>query len=156
MARPPDTGRSGFRFHQKDVGDLLHTFVISHIRDLDDQRYYYNLHMATTKPEGLSQAISMVVNLPKAVKIRFFSATSAPTRSLSFLESCLLWILNTIRKSRRRRTMLWSSYTRTLLRCSRCFFILPSRVMAIKLGVVTEGCKARSAKDKQSARRCAI
>ena len=57
-----------------------------------------------------------------------FSATSAPTRSLPFLESCLLWILNIIRRSRRRRTMLWSSYTRTLLRRSKCFSILPFRL----------------------------
>ena len=55
-----DTGRSGFQFHPDDIGDLLHTYVIPHIRDLDDQRYYYNLDMATTEPEDLSQAISMV------------------------------------------------------------------------------------------------
>ena len=49
-------------------------------------------------------------------------------RSLPSLESCLLWIRNTIRESRRRKTMLWSSYTRTLLRCFRCFSILLSRL----------------------------
>ena len=31
-----DTGRSGFHFHPDDIGDLLHTFVIPHIRDLDN------------------------------------------------------------------------------------------------------------------------
>ena len=30
------TGRSRFRFHHDDIGDLLHTFVTPHIRDLDD------------------------------------------------------------------------------------------------------------------------
>ena len=58
-----DTGGFGFCFHPQDLSDLLHTFVIPHIRDLDDQRYYYNLDMATVEPEDLSQAISMVVNL---------------------------------------------------------------------------------------------
>ena len=32
-----DTGRSGFRFHHEDIGDLLHIFVTPYIRDLDDQ-----------------------------------------------------------------------------------------------------------------------
>ena len=49
-----DTGRSGFHFHPDDVGDLLHTFVIPHIRDLDDQRYYQYLDMATAEAEDLS------------------------------------------------------------------------------------------------------
>ena len=54
-----DTGRSGFQFHPDDIGDLLHTFVIPHIRDSDDQRYYYNLDMAIAEAEDLSRAISM-------------------------------------------------------------------------------------------------
>ena len=48
-----DTGRSSFRFHPDDIGDLLHTFIIPHIRDLDNQQYYYNLNMATAKPQDL-------------------------------------------------------------------------------------------------------
>ena len=67
-----DTGGFGFCFHPQDLSDLLHTFVIPHIRDLDDQRYYYNLDMATVEPEDLSQAISMVVNLLQAVKNPIF------------------------------------------------------------------------------------
>ena len=55
-----DTGRSGFQFYPDDIGDLLHTYVIPHIRDLDDYRYYYNLDMATAEPKDLSRAISMV------------------------------------------------------------------------------------------------
>ena len=47
------------------------------------------LDMAAAEPEDLSRAISMVTNLPEVVKILFFSATSAPIRSLPFLESCL-------------------------------------------------------------------
>ena len=35
-----DTGRSSFRFHREDFGDLLHTCVIPHIRDFEDQQYY--------------------------------------------------------------------------------------------------------------------
>ena len=35
-----DIGRSSFRFHPDDIGDLLHTFIIPHIRDLDDEHYY--------------------------------------------------------------------------------------------------------------------
>ena len=35
-----DTGRSSFQFHPDDIADLMHTFVIPHIRDLDDQQYY--------------------------------------------------------------------------------------------------------------------
>ena len=31
-----DRGRFGFHFHPQDIGDLLHTFAIPHIRDLDD------------------------------------------------------------------------------------------------------------------------
>ena len=117
-----DTSRSGFCFHLDDISDLLRTFVIPHIHDLDDQRYYYNLDMATTEAEDLSRAVSMVTQLPKAVKIRFLLATSAPIRSLPFLESSLPSICT--RKSRRSKTMLWSSYTRTLLPYSRCFSIL--------------------------------
>ena len=64
------TGRSRFRFHHEDIGDLLHTFVTPHIRDLDDQRYYYNLDMATAESEDLSGA--MVINLSKAMKNGIF------------------------------------------------------------------------------------
>ena len=46
-----DTGRSSFRFHPDEIADLMHTFVIPHIRDPDDQRYYHNLDMATALPE---------------------------------------------------------------------------------------------------------
>ena len=49
-----DTYRSGFQFHPDDIDDLLHTYVIPHIRDSDDQRYYYNLDMATAEAEDLS------------------------------------------------------------------------------------------------------
>ena len=31
-----DTGRSSFSFHPEDISDLLHTFIIPYIRDLDD------------------------------------------------------------------------------------------------------------------------
>ena len=61
-------------------------------------------------------------------QIRFLLAISAPIMSLPFLESCLPWIRNTTRRSRRRRTMLCSSCTRTLLRCSKCLSILLSRL----------------------------
>ena len=46
-----DTGRSSFSFHPEDIGDLLHTFIIPHIRDLDDRQYYFDLDMETAKPE---------------------------------------------------------------------------------------------------------
>ena len=52
-----DTGGSSFCFHPDDIGDLLHTFIIPHICDLDNQQYYYNLDMATAKPEDLSCGI---------------------------------------------------------------------------------------------------
>ena len=58
-----DTCRSSFLFHSDDLADLFHTFVIPHIRDLDDQRYYYDLDMATAKLEDLSCGVSMAVNL---------------------------------------------------------------------------------------------
>ena len=48
-----DTSRSEFRFQPDDISNLLHTFVIPHIRDLDDQQYYYNLDMATAQAEDL-------------------------------------------------------------------------------------------------------
>ena len=88
-----DTGRSTFRFHSDDFGDLLHSFVNPHIRDLDDQQYYYDPGMATAKPEDLSRAISMVVNLPKAVKNGIFqrnlrsSQVSTLPRERSSLDS---------------------------------------------------------------------
>lgn len=55
-----DTGRSGFHFHLDDVSDMLGTFVIPHIRDLEDQKYFKKLAIATAKAEDLSSAISMV------------------------------------------------------------------------------------------------
>ena len=55
-----NTSRSGFRFHPDDVGDLLDTFVVPHIRDLDDQRFFQNLDMANAKAEDFSRAFSMV------------------------------------------------------------------------------------------------
>ena len=67
-----DTGRSSFSFHPEDVGDLLHTFIIPHIRDLDDRQYYFELDMNTAKPEDLSRGISMVTSLPKNVKNPIF------------------------------------------------------------------------------------
>ena len=88
-----DTGRSGFCFHHEDIGDLLHTFVNPHIRDLDDQRYYYNLDMATAELKDLPRAISMLVNLPKAVKKSDFqrnlrtNQVSTLPRELSSLDS---------------------------------------------------------------------
>ena len=68
-----DIGRSGFHFHPYDMGDVLHSFVIPHIRDLNDQRYYQNLDMATVEAEDLSRAIFMVTLLPKAVKGPIFA-----------------------------------------------------------------------------------
>ena len=62
------TGSSSFCFHPDDIGNLLHTFIIPHIHDLDDQRYYFDLNMATAKPKDLSCGISMVTNLSKNVK----------------------------------------------------------------------------------------
>jgi len=50
----------------------MHTFVIPYIRDLDDQKYYSDLDMATTKPEDFSCGISMVTNLPKNVRNGIF------------------------------------------------------------------------------------
>ena len=44
-----DTHRSSFCFHPDDIGNLLHTFIIPHICDLDDQHYYSDLDMATAK-----------------------------------------------------------------------------------------------------------
>ena len=67
-----DTGRSSFQFHPDDIADLMHTFVIPHIRELDDQKYYSDLDMATALPEDLSRGISMVTNLPKNVKNPIF------------------------------------------------------------------------------------
>ena len=67
-----DTGRSSFQFHPDDIADLMHTFVIPHIRELDDQKYYSDLDMATALPEDLSRGISMVTNLPKSVKNPIF------------------------------------------------------------------------------------
>ena len=55
-----DRDGSGFRFHPEDLDDLLHTFVIPHIRDLDDQQYYYDLDMATAKPEDFTCGVSLV------------------------------------------------------------------------------------------------
>jgi hypothetical protein len=66
------TGRSSFRCHPDDIGDLLHIFIIPHIRDLDDEHYYYDLDMTTAKPEDLSHGISMVTDLPKNVKNPIF------------------------------------------------------------------------------------
>ena len=39
---------------------MLGTFVIPHIRDLEDQKYFKKLAIATAKAEDLSSAISMV------------------------------------------------------------------------------------------------
>ena len=44
---------------------MLDTFVIPHIRDLEDQRYFQRLDIATAETEDLSRAISMVTQLPK-------------------------------------------------------------------------------------------
>ena len=54
-----NTGRSGFHFPPDDVGDLLDTFVIPHIRDLDDQRYFQNLDITSAEAEDLSRAFSI-------------------------------------------------------------------------------------------------
>ena len=88
-----DTGRSSFRFHPDDISDLLHTFIIPHIRDLDDRQYYFDLNMDTAKPEDLSCGISMVTNLSKKVKNGNFQRAlctnqlSTLPRELSDLES---------------------------------------------------------------------
>ena len=55
------------------VGDMLDTFVIPHIRDLDNRRYFQNLDIATAEAEDLSRAIFMVTQLPKAVKNPIFA-----------------------------------------------------------------------------------
>jgi len=88
-----DTGRSSFQFHPDDIADLMHTFVIPYIRNLDDQKYYSDLDMATALPEDLSRGISMVTNLPKSVKNGIFQRNlrsnqlSTLPRELSDLES---------------------------------------------------------------------
>ena len=46
-------GRSGFHFHLDDISDLLSTFVIPHIRDLDNKRYFQNLDIATAEAKDL-------------------------------------------------------------------------------------------------------
>ena len=71
----------------------MHTFVIPYIRNLDDQKYYSDLDMATALPEDLSRGISMVTNLPKSVKNGIFQRNlrsnqlSTLPRELSDLES---------------------------------------------------------------------
>ena len=35
-----DTGRSRFDFHPDDTGDMLDTFVIPHIRAVEDETYF--------------------------------------------------------------------------------------------------------------------
>ena len=88
-----DTGRSSFSFHPEDIGDLIHTFIIPHIRDLDDRQYYLDLDMNTAKPEDLSRGISMVSSLSKKVKNGIFQRNlrsnqlSTLPRELSDLES---------------------------------------------------------------------
>ena len=88
-----DTGRSSFYFHPEDIGDLLHTFIIPHIRDLADRQYYFDLDMETAKPEDLSRGISMVSSLSKKVKNGIFQRNlrsnqlSTLPRELSDLES---------------------------------------------------------------------
>ena len=67
-----DTGRSSFRFHPDEIADPMHTFVIPHIRDLDDRQFYLDLDMNTAKPEDLSCGISMVSSLSKKVKNGIF------------------------------------------------------------------------------------
>ena len=52
-----DTGRSGFHFHHDDVGGMLDTFIIPHICNLEDQRYFQKLGIATTEAEDLLQAL---------------------------------------------------------------------------------------------------
>ena len=64
----------------------------------------------------------------KRRRIRSLLVTSAATRSLPFPKSCLPWIRCITTKNRRRKTMPWSSYTRTSLRYSRCCSILPCRL----------------------------
>ena len=63
-----ETGRSSFQFHPQNISDLLHTFVIPHIRNSADRQFYFDLDMDTAKPEDLSRGISMVTSLPKNVK----------------------------------------------------------------------------------------
>ena len=88
-----DTGRSSFYFHPEDIGDLLHTFIFPHIRDLADRQYYFDLDMETAKPEDLSRGISMVSSLSKKVKNGIFQRNlrsnqlSTLPRELSDLES---------------------------------------------------------------------
>ena len=88
-----DTRRSSFCFHPDDISDLLHTFIIPHIRDLDDRQYYFDLDMDTAKHEDLSCGISMVTNLSKKVKNGIFQRAlrtnqlSTLPRELSDLES---------------------------------------------------------------------
>ena len=70
----------------------MHTFVIPHICDLDDRRYYHNLNMATANPEDLSCGISMATKLPKNVISGIFQQSlrsnqlSTLPRELSDLE----------------------------------------------------------------------
>ena len=88
-----DTGRSSFQFHPDDIADLMHTFVIPHIRDLADRQFYSDLDMDTAKPEDLSRGISMVSSLSKKVKNGIFQRNlrsnqlSTLPRELSDLES---------------------------------------------------------------------
>ena len=71
--------------------------------------------------------------LPGFVKLcgtRYLLVTSATTMSPPLFESCLPETICITRKSRRRKTTPSPSYTRTLLRYSRCFSILPFRLFS--------------------------
>ena len=76
------TGRSSLLFHPDVIADLMHTFIILHNRDMDDQQFFAfsDLDMATAKPEDLSRGISMCIALSKQVKngIRAPSACTPP------------------------------------------------------------------------------
>ena len=81
-----------------DLGDLLHTFVIPHIHDLDDQRYHYNLDVATAKLEGLSRAAArtflFLPNCKKKGVSRFFFEPEGPRGFV-----CLfVWFVHRLRK----------------------------------------------------------
>ena len=52
---------------------MLDTFVIPHICDFEDPRYFEKLSFASAEAKDLSRANSMVIQLPKAVQNPIFA-----------------------------------------------------------------------------------